>query len=183
LISDEQIIRRVVKGSPEDFRELMRRHQVPVFRLAYRILRRREEAEDAVQETFLRVYQNLSAYTEQGRFWPWVRRIAVNICLKRLPLEVPVEEICEMVESEQALDDPVEAEIIRRTELEGVRKAVAGLPAPYRIAIVLRYQEDLSYKEIAELTNESVSAIETRLSRAKRMLAERLAVMTNDELR
>ena len=182
MLSDEQIIARALKGSAKDFRELMRRHQNAVYRLAYRILKRREDAEDVVQETFLRVHQNLAAYAERGKFWPWARRIAMNICLKRLPSEVPVEEVGDLLESAQAPEDPVETEVLRRIEAGAVGKAIAGLPATYRAVVVLRYEEDLSYKEIAELVSESVSAVETRLHRAKRMLAERLAVVINDEL-
>lgn len=182
MLSDEQIIARAVNGSHGDFRELMRRHQAAVYRLSYRILKRHEEAEDAVQETFLRVYQSLPSYSEQGRFWPWARRIAVNICLKKLSPEIPSEETEELIDESSSWDDPVQNEAIRRAEMEQMRKAVSGLPSTYRTVIVLRYEEELSYKEIADMLGEPVATVQVRLHRAKKMLAERLGVMNNELL-
>ncbi len=179
---DERIIRLVLKGRTDAFRDLMRRHQSAVFRLAYRILGRREDAEDAVQETFLRVYQSLNGYKEKGKFWPWVRRVAVNVCLKKLPSELPSEGVEELQDLERGLARPVEAEVLQQIELERVRKAIVGLPALYRTTFVLRYEEDLSYKEIADILEVPLTTVETRLHRAKRMLAERLTSEVQDEV-
>ncbi|MCX6375074.1 MAG: sigma-70 family RNA polymerase sigma factor, partial [Armatimonadetes bacterium] len=147
MLSDEQIIRRVLRGHVEEFRELMRRHQNAVFRLAYRIVGRREEAEDVVQEVFLRVYQNLGGYEGRDRFWPWVRRITLNTALRRIPREIPTDEVDEI----GTCEDLVQAEVLRRLDTANVRRAIEWLPAAYRTAIILRYMEDLSYREIADL--------------------------------
>ncbi|MDO8588989.1 MAG: sigma factor [Armatimonadota bacterium] len=74
MLSDDQIIRRALKGDNPVFRELVRRYEKGMFRLALRMLSRREDAEDAVQEAFLRSYQNLSAYSGEGKFQAWLRR-------------------------------------------------------------------------------------------------------------
>jgi RNA polymerase sigma-70 factor, ECF subfamily len=177
LPSDEQIIRRVRKGSTDDFRELMRRHQDAVFRLAYRITCRREDAEDVVQETFLRVYRSLEDYRGNAGFRPWVRRIAINVCLRRLSVEIPSDEVEEIYDSAHSEGDVVEDAVLKQVQREDVRRAVSGLPAAYRTVVVLRYMEDLSYKEIAELLDEPMSTIQVRLHRAKKMLNRRLAVL------
>ena len=180
LMSDEQLIVRVLKGHAEDYRELMQRYQNAVFRLAFHMLGRREEAEDAAQETFLQAYKKLSTCRERSRFWSWIRRTAVNICLSKRRCEYPMDELDTLGSIDCANADPVEAEVIRHAEAEEIRKAIAGLPADYRTAVVLRYQEQLSYKEIAEILGESLIVVQTRLYRARRMLAERLGVMKNE---
>jgi RNA polymerase sigma-70 factor (ECF subfamily) len=180
LLSDEQLVKRILAGRTDEFRDLMRRHENAVFRLACRMLGRREEAEDAAQEAFLRVYQNLAQYEGRGQFWPWVRRITVNICLRRIPREIPDGDIEAMVDAKCSEQDPVVFEVMKGVESGQVRRIVAGLPALYRTAIILRYEEDLSCNEIAEVLGESLSAVKSRLFRAERMLAERLQVVMKD---
>lgn len=181
MLSDNEIIRRVRKGRTEDFAHLVRRYEIPAYSTAYRILGRREDAEDAAQESFLRAYQALDTYKRDGKFWPWMRRIVINSCLNRLPREFPSDSIEQIIESEQPCIDTVEAEAFRRCDAAGVRKLIAQLPASYRLVAVLKYQEDLNAAEIAELINETPGTVRVRLHRALKMLAQKL-VVTADEL-
>lgn len=182
MISDEQIIERVLKGHTQDYRELMQRHQAAVFRLAYRILGRREEAEDAAQETFVKAYRKLNTCRERRKFWRWLRRIALNICLGKLSRGRPSDNVNELPDADCLPHGSVESEVLMRAQMEDIRRAIAGLPDAYRTTVILRYQEELSYKEIAELLGETLTAIQVRLHRARKMLAARLEVMT-DEMR
>jgi len=175
LISDEKIIARVLNGQPDEYRKLMLRYQDSVFRLACRILGRREEAEDVVQEAFIRAYSNLESCRDRSRYWPWIRRIALNICIRRIPREHPSDIVDDLVDAASAQGNPVEVEVLRRIANGDMKTAVANLPAVYRIVLVLRYEENLSYQEIAELIDEDARVVGTRLHRAKKMLAERLA--------
>jgi RNA polymerase sigma-70 factor (ECF subfamily) len=170
----------VLKGHTEEYRELMVRHQDSVFRLACRILGRREDAEDVVQEAFVKAYSHLADCRQGDRFWPWIRRIALNICLRRMPREYPCKTIDDLADSSSGPASPVEAEVLQRADTSHVRKAVAELPPAHRTVLVLRYEESLSYKEIAELIGESVDVVRIRLHRAKKTLAGRLAVMMNE---
>ncbi len=180
LLTDDQLAKRVGKGHIEDFSELMRHHQAVVFRLAYRILGRREEAEDAVQETFLRAYQNLNSYRGDGKFRAWVRRIAVNVCLRKFSREVPHDDLDSLPDTACPSDNPVEAETLANARQADIRRAVDGLPIAYRTVVILRYMEDLSYAEIAELAQEPVTTIRVGLHRAKKMLNERLTVILDE---
>jgi RNA polymerase sigma-70 factor, ECF subfamily len=180
LTPDEQIIGRVLRGHTDEYRELMLRYQNSVFRLAFRILSRREEAEDVVQETFLRGYSKLASCRERDKFWPWIRRIALNLCLRRNPREYPCDTLDALAGAGSTEDNPVEAEVIRRVEMDRLKEAVAELPASYRTVLVLRHEEDLAYKEIAELVGANENTVRTRLHRARKLLAERLAVVTNE---
>ena len=179
MVSDEQIIKRVLKGHAEEYRELMLRYQSQAYRFAYRVLGMREEAEDATQEAFIRAYSRLGTCRDRRKFWPWLRRILLNLCLDRLRQTHP----CDVLnETPDRITDSVEYGVLRQAELEEIRGAIAGLPNAYRIAVVLRYQEELSYKEIAEMLGEALSTIQVRIWRAKKMLAERLGVV-RDEIR
>lgn len=179
MISDERIIGRVLKGHTQDYRELVSRYQTAAFRLACRVLGRREDAEDAVQDAFLRAYSKLDTCRERSRFWPWLRRILLNTCLSRLRAQEPCDYV-EDFEYSGPAQSPVEAEMLRHAEMEEIRKVIAGLPAPFRTVIVLRFQEELSYAEIAEVLCEPLSTIQVRMHRARKMLAERLEVISNE---
>ena len=178
MLSDNEVVRRVREGQVREFRILVDRYQQGVFRLAYRILGRREDAEDAAQDTFVRAFRSIHTYSDTGAFWPWVRRIAVNCSIKKLPQEFPSDAVERILDIEQP---PIEAEVFRECELQELRKAIAGLPESYRTAAVLRYQEDLSIAEIAELLDQPAGTIRVRLHRALKMLSERMVVI-GDEL-
>lgn len=180
MLADEKIIKRILQGRKEAFRELMLRYQDRVFKLAYGFLGRRDDAEDVVQETFVRVYRSLASYSERGAFWPWVRRIAVNCCLNHISSTRPVEKLDESTVPSGEEVDPVGAEVFRRMAIEDVLRAMDGLPDAYRVALALRYIEELSCREIADLTGEPVETVQVRLCRARKALA-RLAVV-NDEV-
>jgi RNA polymerase sigma-70 factor, ECF subfamily len=175
--SDESIIRRVLGGHAGEFRELMLRYQGRAYTVSYRILCRREDAEDVVQDTFLRVYRNLSTYREQDRFWPWLRRIAVNCCLERLRRKQSREQPDDFTDESLGIACSAEEEALRNVTLEMISDAVAELPERLRIVMVLRYQEELSYKEIAELIGEPQTTVQVRLYRARKMVSRKLVVL------
>lgn len=177
MLSDDRIIRHVLAGRTDEFRELIVRHQAMVFRVCRRILHRHEDAEDAAQETFVKAFGSLSNYAERGRFPQWLRTIAINTSLKRLPRELPTE----LTDLADTVTSSTEVEVLRRMDCQEVWRAIDDLPATYRTALVLRYGEELSYKEIGEALGESVNVIQVRLHRAKKALANALAgVMTSE---
>jgi RNA polymerase sigma-70 factor, ECF subfamily len=180
LLSDGEIIRRVRGGRAQDFRTLIERYEGAVFTLAYRMLGRREEAEDAAQDTFIKVFRSLNSYSDSAPFWAWLRKIAVNSCLNNLPREFPSDEVETALDLEQPFVDAVQAEVLRKCELEQMDAVIAGLPEMYRTVVVLRYREDLSFDEIADALGQTPGAVRVRLHRAVKMLSERLAVVDNE---
>ena len=157
------------------FGELVARYQKPVFRLARGMLPDRADAEDAAQEVFIRAYKSLPAYVESGRFWGWLRRITVNVCLKKVRPAI-LTSLEDADEIPGRAGDEVYETVIRAEEAKELRRMVHQLPPPYRSVIVLKYLEDMSYAEIAETLGESVSNIQVRIHRAKKMLRERMEV-------
>ena len=175
VMSDQEIIGLVARGEAEMFGELVARYQKPVFRLACSMLPDRADAEDAAQEVFIRAYKSLPAYIESGRFWGWLRRITVNVCLKKVrPAILTSFEDADEIPGRAG--DEVYETVIRAEEAKELRRMVHQLPPPYRSVIVLKYLEDMSYAEIAETLGESVSNIQVRIYRAKKMLRERMEV-------
>jgi RNA polymerase sigma-70 factor (ECF subfamily) len=166
------------RGNAAAFTHLVEAYQRPVYNLAYRMLGNAGEAEEAAQETFLRVYTQLGTYQPGRKFSSWLLSIASHHCIdvlrrRRLTwLSIEDEEApAEMLTS----DGPGPEDTMLLNEQETtVRKMLATLPPDYRLPVVLRYWNELSYEEIAEATHSTVSAVKSKLFRARAMLADRV---------
>lgn len=174
LLSDQKIIGLVVEGKTDVFGELVARYQKPVFRLAYSLLTDRADAEDAAQEVFIKAFRSLSSYTESGRFWGWLRRITINTCLKKthLPKHASLDELGDIATNYESVYESV----VSSEGMRELRRMIHELPTPYRSVIVLKYLEDMSYAEIATALGDTVSNVQVRIHRAKKMLRERMKV-------
>ncbi len=170
--SDRDLIQRARRGDAEAFSELVTRHQTSVFNVCYRMLHERAEAEDMTQETFLRVHDRLDMFDAERHFGPWIRRVAVNVCLNHLEARRPVAELDDErdVDKSQSPESQTEA----RERSEQIRRALVALPVHYRAAIELRHYQELSYEEIAAELNIPLSDVKSHLFRARKLLAEKL---------
>ena len=162
-------------GDQQAFAQLMQRYTGAVFGLSYRMLGNAQDAEDAVQEIFLRAYSRLHTFDRTRKFSTWLLSIASNYCIDRLRRRrynwLTLDDVAYSLPSEQAGPE--------RTALEQEQKAIVQdalqrLPENYRLVAVLRYMNDLSYDEIGQVTGLPESTIKTRLFRARSMLAEAL---------
>ena len=164
-------------GDREAFSKLVDAYQNPVYNLTYRMLGNADEAEEAAQETFLRVYTRLDRYNPAYKFSTWVLSIASHYCIdllrKRritwLSLDEPLPTLF-APQLSSSKPGPESSAIQGETESQ-VRMLLDTLQPDYRAAVVLRYWYDMSYDEIAETMETSVSAVKSRLFRARRMLA------------
>lgn len=175
---EEQVwLRRARAGDHEAFAHLVRAYQGPVYNLCYRALGNVEEAEDAVQETFLRVYINLHRYDHNRRFLNWILSIASNYCIDRLRKRhhawTSLDDF-EISEGLSTLQETAEHQAERREQAEMVQRLLDRLPPDYRIPLILLYWYDFSYEAIAETLQLSVPAVKSRLHRARHRLAELL---------
>jgi len=178
-VSDEtEWIRLAREGDQVAFGRLVLAYQTPIYNLAYRILGNSVEAEDAAQESFLRAYTRLRTYDPQRPFRSWMFSIASHYCIDRLrrrrinwlSLE---EEFARPMRL--ASDNPgPEAAVTRQDQEEQVQRLLTTLSPTDRAAITLLYWYDYSYEEIAEVLNLTVSAIKSRLFRARRALAKKV---------
>jgi len=166
------------QGSDEAFTKLVEEHQTHVYNLCYRMLGEPEAAEDAAQESFLRAYQNLHRYDQSRPFATWLLSIAAHYCIDRLrrrklsmfSLDEENEEGMAYEIADPASPDP-EVESVKREERDRLHVLLKDLDATDRAAVVLRYWNDYSEIEIAESLNLTVSAVKSRLHRARRALA------------
>jgi RNA polymerase sigma-70 factor, ECF subfamily len=160
--SDAAVIQRVLSGDVEAFALLVDRHHARMARYAFHLLGSDAEAEEAVQDSFVRAYRSLATYKEQEQFGAWILRILVNRCRTRLVREKRREEVAAAWVREA--DQPFEPSerLAMRDELA---VALAQLPGEQREAVVLRYADELGYDEIASITGAGISALKMRVKR------------------
>jgi RNA polymerase sigma-70 factor (ECF subfamily) len=167
--------RAAQKGDRTAFMQIVEAYQRPVYNLCYRMLGDAGEAEDAAQETFLRAYTKLNTYQQERKFSSWLLSIASHYCIDLLRRRhyqlVSWDELPAGPALSASTVHPEEATLTRETH-DSVRHLLQALPADYRAAVILRYWHNMSYDEIAENLDTSVSAIKSRLFRARQMMAQ-----------
>ena len=171
-------------GDTGAFNELAERYQRNIFRLAQNITQNREDAEDVLQEAFLKAYEHLPDFHGDSKFYTWIVRIAVNEALMKLRkrkwdktvwLDEPVDTGEDAIAREIAVWEDNPEQRYSKEELHDILdKAVNGLAPPYRTVFVLRDMEGLSTEETAEALELSVPAVKSRLLRARLQLRDKL---------
>jgi RNA polymerase sigma-70 factor (ECF subfamily) len=169
---------RAQQGDRDAFAEIVRRHQQAVFNAAYHVLGNIHDAEDVAQETFIRAYQFFDRFDINRSLAPWLKRIAVNVCLNRLEGSKPASSLDD---ERVAAPDPgpgPEAQTVSRDRSERIRNELSRLPPRYRLVIELRHFQGLSYEQIARELKRPLSDVKSDLFRARKLLAERLKDLT-----
>jgi RNA polymerase sigma-70 factor (ECF subfamily) len=170
--SDRDLIQDARRGDGQAFGELIRRYQTSVFNVCYRILHERAEAEDMAQESFVRGHERLNTFDAERPFGPWIRRVAANMCLNHLSSQ----KLITGLDDERDADEGQGPEMIQeaRERSEQIRRALASLPAHYRLVVELRHYQEMSYDEIAAELKIPLSDVKSHLFRARKLLAEKL---------
>ena len=180
---DADLVRRCLTGDEQAYRELIERYQRQVYSVALRMVRRPEDAEDVTQETFVRMFRALSRYDPTRPFAAWLFTIASRLCIDHIrrrkvsPISLTQRERDSNEEYEIEVEDPglrpdevaAHAEESRRAEA-----LIDSLPPHYRIVVVLRHVEDLSYEEIAESLHLPLGTVKARIHRARALLKARI---------
>ena len=172
--ADLELIRRAGRGDERAFERLVDRHYASCLRYALHMLGERADAEEAVQDAFVRVWRALPAYEDRERFGGWLYRILINCCRtlavrrqRRGLLVVADEALVASAASRPGAQDAAEWS-------EEVARALALLPEAQREAFLLHHVEELSYEEMAAITGRGVSALKMRVSRACERLRDLL---------
>lgn len=178
VLADEALVKLCLEGDRAAFAEIVKRYQKQIFSLAYRLTNQVEDAQDLAQEAFLKIYQVLDKYDTSRPFFPWMYKVAANVCytaLRKKPQEeVPLEKVIEFAPTiPQAATQPEDYTETKEVQ-RFVQQALAELPEKYKVPLVLRYLEDMTYQQIAEVMDLPVTTIETRLFRGKSLLQKRL---------
>ncbi len=185
VTSEMALVLAAKQGDLEAFSELVKRYDRNVFRIAQHITHNEEDAQDVVQEAFLKAYQNLEQFQGNSKFYTWLVRIAVNEALMKLRRRrsdktVSLDEDVETEEGSMPREvadwSPNPEQLYGQSELGDIlKKTIQGLPPGFRTVFVLRDVEGLSTEETAEMLGLSIPAVKSRLLRARLQLRERLS--------
>lgn len=177
--SDADLIVKAIDGREEGFEELVRRYQRPIVGYIYRMLSDYDASLDVSQEVFIKVYKSLDKYSSEYKFSTWLYRIAHNATIDHIrrnsqnlqSLETESDDGAYQMQLESSLPTPEQNQERKewKSEIESVVKC---LPSAYRQLILLRHTQELSYDEIAEVTNLPLGTVKNRLFRAREMMRE-----------
>jgi RNA polymerase sigma-70 factor, ECF subfamily len=185
-MSDQDIVNGLKHGDQDTFRKLVEQHQIPLMRLCKGFLQNDEDAKDIVQETFIEVFQSIQQFRSDSKLSTWIYRIAVNKSLNH----VRKNKINHLIDSLDIFSSARNSSIEPRLQEQGkeqpgmklehderlrhIKHAINSLPYNQRIAFVLSKYQDLSYLEVADVMEISLSSVESLIHRAKMNLQKKL---------
>lgn len=173
-VDDAELVKRSLEGDTAAFEALVTHYQRVLFTVAVRMLGDREDARDATQNTFIKVYQKLNTYDPQYRFFSWVYRILRNECLNARRRQAT-----EALTGERAHEADPRVALERAQRHRDVRAALLTLPEAYREVIVLRHFAGLSYEEMGAAIGVPAKTVKSRLYTARHQLAQLLDGWSN----
>jgi RNA polymerase sigma-70 factor (ECF subfamily) len=181
MATDEILVKRAQGGELAAYEDLVERYQDRVYGLAARLLAAPEDARDAAQEIFVRVFRALPGFDLRADFATWLYRIATNVCLDALRRRRR-----ERLHNLQAGSDSDREHLLRddragpedvwlgKERLLELQRAVIDLPDDYRVALVLHHYQQMSYRQVADCLGLTEKAVATRIHRAKLLLKQKL---------
>jgi RNA polymerase sigma-70 factor (ECF subfamily) len=191
-MTDEELVVAYAEGNNVAFGILLERHKSNIYSYIYFIVRNREMAEDIFQETFVKAITTIKQgrYTENGKFRAWINRIAHNLIIDNYRQEKNEQTIsndeCEidLFNNSKLSDGTIEDEIVKKQVLSDVKKLINYLPDNQKEVVILRYYQDLSFKEIADITGVSINTALGRMRYAvlnmRRLAGEKNMILTMD---
>ena len=176
---ETQLVQASQQGEQDAFALLVERHQRLVFNLSLRMVQDYEDASEVTQEAFLAAWQGLPAFRGEARFATWLYRIAYHCCLRQLERRKRERDLQAVIQAEQTLDGMNKAQraediLELRDRQAMVREQMEQLPAKYRVVLILRHLQEMTYEEMADILSRPVGTIKTHLFRARHQLRERL---------
>jgi len=180
---ESEILRRCLAGDERAYRELIQRYQRQVYSVALRMVRRNEDAEDLTQETFVRMFRALDRYDPSRPFAAWLFTITSRLCIDHLRRRKvnPVSLFQRDAETDEEWTMQVEDRGLKPDEVtshaeeeQRTQDLIDSLPEHYRIVVLLRHQQDLSYEEIAEALSLPLGTVKARIHRARALLKDRI---------
>jgi len=167
-------IEATLRGEKDAFARLVAKHQKPLYVALRRLVRRHDDADDLLQEAFVRAYQHLKEFDRSRPFYPWLHRIAVNLALTFIQRRsrqtnfsgLSTEEIFPTAPEADNPDEKAE----RGEMLEALERAIERLPAEQKAVLLLRTREDMSYQELSEHLGIEIGTVMSRLARAREKL-------------
>jgi len=170
MVAEKLLIKNLKQGREEAYRQLIEEYGNKLLKTCCLILKDREEAEDVVQETFIRVFNKINTFKEQSGLYTWIYAIAINLSRDRIRIRQDILEL----KDEWIGNEDVESQVEMNIDRELLRKEIFTMNSLYREILVLFYFEELSKKEISNLLNEKEGTIKSKLFRGRNILKESL---------
>jgi RNA polymerase sigma-70 factor (ECF subfamily) len=171
--TDEALAARVQQGDERAFAEIMGRYEPKLLRYGRKFMSDSENILDAVQDVFIKVYQNIKSFDSSRRFSPWIYRVAHNIFVNALRKKTnePITLLdFDTLIAHQIYEDPIQAEKEKAEISVLLSKGLEKLPATHREVLILHYLEDLSYQDIADILQVPMGTVGVRIHRARAAL-------------
>jgi RNA polymerase sigma-70 factor, ECF subfamily len=168
-VDDLQMVRQCLGGENRAFELLVEKYQGVVYNVALRMVRDAEDAEDIAQAAFVKAFEKLGTYNEKFRFYSWLYRIAVNEALNFLDRQKRYGRLEEVAEDSH---QELEAESEARERSKRIQEALQELKPEYRVVLILRHFEELSYEEIGGVLDIPLKRVKSRLFTARQILRE-----------
>ena len=183
-MTDQELVQKIIAGDEWAFKELLQKYQSIVFRTCIGFLHNKEEAEDLTQDVFIEVFQSIDKFRHEAKISTWLYRVSVNKSLNYIKknqknkLLLSLENIFSIGKNEQRIElmnKSVSENSMERDERNiMLKKAIDSLPSNQKIAFTLNKYDELSYNDISEVMDVSVSAVESLIHRAKLNLQNKL---------
>lgn len=170
MVAEKLLIKNLKKGREDAYRQLVDEYGNKLLRTCYLILKDREEAEDVVQETFIKVFKKIDTFKEKSGLYTWIYSIALNLSRDKMRIK---QDTLTLID-EWIGNDDVESHVEMKIDRELLRKEIFEMNSLYREVLVLFYFEEFSIKEISNLLNEKEGTIKSKLSRGRNILRESL---------
>lgn len=171
VLNDEEVVKLVKQGDDEKFGLLIDRYQTKMQRYAKKFLLDPENAQDLVQDVFVKAYTNIESFDENLKFSSWLYRIAHNLFINAISKKSRISFFdMDLVFPKMRSKESTDKDILDKELKNALDKCISELDAKYREVIVLNYFEELSYKQISEILHIPVSVVGVRINRAKKML-------------
>lgn len=176
------LIRRCKNMERDAFDVLLNSYEGLLYRLCFSYTRNHESSMDIMQEVFIKVFRSISTFDESRPFWPWLKRIAVNTCLnyerdQQKHVHAALDSLCldkpDLINTIDSRTD-IEEDLVAIDMKRIIEEAIIKLPDSYRMVLVLRYVEDMSYKEMASIMDQPIGTVKSNLCRARNLLKANL---------
>jgi len=172
---DVQLVQASQQGDQDAFSILMQRHQRSVFNLSLHMLQNYEDADEITQEVFLAAWQGLPAFRSKARFSTWLYRIAYHCCLRQIERCKRERTQYSVIQAEWLLEEKQAEDLLELCDQQTiVREQMERLPIRYRVVLILRHLQEMTYAEMADILSLPVGTVKTHLFRARNLLKERI---------
>lgn len=167
------LIRRCKNKDEDAYNQLISQHEAYLYRICYNYTRNKEEALDVMQEVYIKIFRGIHTFDENRPFIPWLKKITVNTLVNQRRNNRLDETLLDQ-DSHLADKTNIEEQVISRDTGSIINELIAELPEAYRLAITLRYHEEMSYDEIASALEQPLGTVKSNVYRARSLLRQKM---------